>query len=384
MLAASDFKGREVLLLKLSFQERGKSFAVTRLAGILLSLSVVTVFAYLVFSVQGAYDYCIKSRSENETAQAVCAEMQDAVAALGDYLSQQAKDESADPKSVKGTKKPSALHLGVGKNYGVTLIADGKKQKFSVNSGTVGDLLEEAGLTVGENDRLSHKTDSILKKGMTVRLQRVTFGLRTERVSVDYKTKKKKNSEMYLGEMYLESEGKNGEREDTYIDILVDGAVEKSKRILSKTLKNAVDEVIQTGTKKRVVKKGAVGVNGYNGLSAFSELPAKVKFELDENGKPTEYKQKIVGSATAYYGGGITATGQTAMPGRVAVDPREIPYGSKLYIVSCDGRFVYGYCEASDTGGFIYNSPTVVDLYFHTFAECSAFGRRNVEIYVLE
>lgn len=370
--------------MKLSFQERGKGFAVTRLAGILLSLSCVTVFAYLVFSVGGVYSYCVSSRAENETAQAVCAEMQDAVAVLDGYFSEQAEDVSLSAKSKKSAKKPSALHLGVGKEYSVAVVADGKKQKFSVNSGTVGDLLKEAGLTVGENDRLSHETDEILKKGMTVRLSRVTFNLRTERVSVQYKTKKKKNAEMYLGEMYLESEGKNGEREDTYLDILVDGVIEKSRRIISTTTKKAVDEVIQTGTKKRVVKKGAVGVNGYNGLRAFSELPAKIKFELDENGKPTKYKQKIVGSATAYYGGGITATGQTAMPGRVAVDPREIPYGSKLYIVSCDGRFVYGYCEASDTGGFIYNSPTVVDLYFHTFAECSAFGRRNVEIYVLE
>lgn len=368
--------------MKLLFQERGKGFAVSRLAGILLSLSVVTVFAYLVFSAQGVYAYCIRTKAENEKTEEIGAQMQNAVVALQDYLEKQA-DEEVSARSSNG-KKPSALHLGVGKNYSVTLLADGEKKKYSVNSGTVGDLLKAAGLTVGENDRLNHKTDELLKKGMTIKLERVTLSLRTERVSVKYKTKKKKNNKMYLGEMYLESEGKNGEREDTYIDVLVDGAVEKSERILSNVIKKAVDEVVQTGTKKRIVKQGALGIDGYNGLKAYSELPAKIKIELDENGKPTKYKQKIVGSATAYYGGGITATGQKAMPGRVAVDPREIPYGSKLYVVSCDGRFVYGYCEASDTGGFIYNSPTVIDLYFHTFAECSAFGRRNVEIYVLE
>lgn len=371
--------------MKLLFQERGKSFAVSRLAGILLSLSIITVFAYLLFSVQGVYDYCTRSKAENETAEEVCAEMQNAVAVLQDYLEEEtANEDTNSTEKSASSQKPSALHLGVGKNFSVTIAADGKKKKYSVNSGTVGDLLKEAGLTIGENDRLNHDVDELLNGGMTVKLSRVTIGLRTERVTVKYKTKKKKNSTMYLGEMYLESEGKNGEREDTYADLLVDGVIEKSERIVSTVTKKAVDEVIQTGTKKRIVKEGALGINGYNGLKAFSELPAKIRIELDENGKPTKYKQKIVGSATAYYGGGITATGQTAMPGRVAVDPREIPYGSKLYVVSCDGRFVYGYCEASDTGGFIYNSPTVIDLYFHTFAECSAFGRRNVEIYVLE
>lgn len=370
-------------MMKLFFQERGKGFAVSRLAGILLSVSVVTVFASLIVSAQNVYAYCVRSEAENAAAKDACLEMRDAVVVLQNFIEDASADESAGKRTSNG-KALSALHLGVGKNYNVTVVADGEKRRFSVNSGTVGDLLKAAKLTVGEYDRLNHKTDELLKKGMTIKLERVTLDVRTEQVTLNYETKRKKNNSMYLGDMYLESAGENGQREDTYVDIFVDGVLEKSERIMKIVTKEAVDEVIQTGTKKRVIKEGAVGVNGYNGLRAFSELPAKIKFSLDENGKPTKYKRKIVGSATAYYGGGITATGQRAMPGRVAVDPREIPYGSKLYVVSCDGRFVYGYCEASDTGGFIYNSPTVIDLYFHTYGECVNFGRRNVEIYVLE
>ncbi len=369
-------------MMKLVVQERGKGLAVSRLAGILLSLSVVIVFAFSVFSAQSVYAYCVQSKADNAAAEEACLEMREAVNILQDFLEEQSGDKSA--KNGRGSKGLSALHLGVGKDFEVSVVADGEKRKFSVNSGTVGDLLKAAKLTVGENDRLNYKTDKLLKKGMTIKLERVTLELRTELVSVKYKTKRKKNKKMYRGEMYLETAGENGEREDIYIDILVDGKIERSERVVSRVKKRAVTEVIQTGTKKRVVQKGAVGVSGYNGLMAISELPAKIRFELDENGKPTKYKRKIVGSATAYYGGGITATGQAAMPGRVAVDPREIPYGSKLYVVSCDGRYVYGYCEASDTGGFIYNSPTVIDLYFHTLSECCSFGRRNVEIYVLE
>ena len=105
---------------------------------------------------------------------------------------------------------------------------------------------------------------------------------------------------------------------------------------------------------------------------------------MDENNRPVKYKKKIVGKATAYCTGTITSTGRKAQPGVVAVDPREIPYGTKLYIVSSDNQFVYGYAIAGDTGGFIYNSDTVVDLYIRGYSEARRFGRRTVEVYVLE
>ena len=46
-----------------------------------------------------------------------------------------------------------------------------------------------------------------------------------------------------------------------------------------------------------------------------------------------------------------------------------------------DGKFVYGYCTAEDTGGAI--TGNIVDLYYDTMDECYAFGRRNVNIYIL-
>ena len=57
-----------------------------------------------------------------------------------------------------------------------------------------------------------------------------------------------------------------------------------------------------------------------------------------------------------------------------------------MWIVSDDGAYVYGYASAEDTGGFIYwtgSSSTVCDLYFSTEGQASAFGRRDVTIYIL-
>ena len=367
--------------MNFGFKESGKGFAVSRLSSVLLSLSFFAVCLSLAFSFDMISGFIAQSEYEEEVAAVLETDIQSVFGELSNYLQNDA--ENAE-ETKNRSSAPSPLFLGVGKNFKVFVVADGEKKSFSVNSGTVSDILSKAGVKVGEYDLLNFGLTDALKPNMVVKLRRVTFEIESETVSIDFKTKKKKTNELYLGEMYIEREGSAGERENTYISTFIDGVFKKKALAASKVTKKAVDEVIFTGTKKRIIKLDEVGTLGYSRLRAVSELPSRVKIELDEFGKPVKYKQKIVGSATAYYGGGITATGQRAMPGRVAVDPREIPYGSKLYIVSCDGTCIYGYCEASDTGGFIYNSSTVVDLYFNTYAECVNFGRRNVEVYVLE
>jgi len=91
-------------------------------------------------------------------------------------------------------------------------------------------------------------------------------------------------------------------------------------------------------------------------------------------------------TATAYYafgsggndinGNGITATGLRARKGIVAVDPRIIPLGTKLYIPG------YGEALAADTGGWIKNDR--IDLCFESLEECFRFGRRKIRVYLVE
>lgn len=85
--------------------------------------------------------------------------------------------------------------------------------------------------------------------------------------------------------------------------------------------------------------------------------------------------------ATAYLpadgnGDGITATGIAASRGVVAVDPDVIPLGSRVYIPG------YGIAIAADTGGAIRGER--IDLCMESYGEAINFGRRNVEVYVLD
>lgn len=70
-----------------------------------------------------------------------------------------------------------------------------------------------------------------------------------------------------------------------------------------------------------------------------------------------------------------TRTGMRARFGLVAVDPRVIPLGTKLYVEG------YGFALAADTGGAIKGNK--IDLCYNSRAQCFKFGRRKVVVHVL-
>lgn len=73
---------------------------------------------------------------------------------------------------------------------------------------------------------------------------------------------------------------------------------------------------------------------------------------------------------------GQTATGVKPQIGVVAVDPKVIPLGTKLYI---DG---YGQAIAGDTGGAIKGNK--IDLFLPNRGDCMRFGRQKVKVRVVE
>ena len=69
--------------------------------------------------------------------------------------------------------------------------------------------------------------------------------------------------------------------------------------------------------------------------------------------------------------------------GTVAVNPALIPYGTKLYITSTDGKLVYGYAIATDTGASLLNGSCLVDLFYDSFSEALMNGVQEVNVYVM-
>lgn len=270
------------------------------------------------------------------------------------------------------------MTITIERAFGVKVIADSKTHKCMVTEGTtVSQLLEEAGIELSENDTVSKKLTKTVSEGDKIVVKRVTFGTHKAKEKLPFKTVTKKDDSMYKDQSKVTQQGKDGKQIVTYKDKYVDGELVKSVVESAKVKVKAQDKIVVVGTKSRPV----VSVSGKR---TISELTPPSSLKLDEKGRPTSYKKVITGKATAYYSGTTCSTGVHVKPGYVAVNPRQIPYGTKMYIVSSDGKYVYGYAIAADTGGFARNgSGTVVDLFMWSEAACWQFGRRNVDIYIL-
>jgi 3D (Asp-Asp-Asp) domain-containing protein len=100
----------------------------------------------------------------------------------------------------------------------------------------------------------------------------------------------------------------------------------------------------------------------------------------DPNRGTVRFRKLLIMEASAYTPfddgqSGLTATGIPARKGVVAVDPRVIPLGTRVYVMG------YGPAIAADTGGAIRGSK--IDLCIEDYNEAIRFGRRNVEVYIL-
>ncbi len=264
------------------------------------------------------------------------------------------------------------MTIKITRAFTVDVIVDGKQQEAEFLSGTVADVLSSLNITLGEEDEVSPSLTTELKAGNTVRVYRVTYEERTATEPIRFETIHKTSAQVYKGETKVEQEGKTGTKDVVYRDKLVDGKVSKSIKLSEKVIEPAQNKIVVSGTKIRVLATG----------SQLSAIP--MPYALQDN-IPVNVITTITGNSTAYYAapGKGTASGRLAQSGHVAVDPRQIPYGSELYIVTTDGKYVYGYCIAADTGGFVGNG-TIVDLYFNTYDECVQWGNKQVCIYVLK
>ncbi len=262
--------------------------------------------------------------------------------------------------------------IEISRAYPVSVTVDGMTIILQMTQGTVQDALDLAGVELGPFDKVGAELTDAVGPGTSLQVERVSYNEYTKTASVDYKTTVKYSNSLDRGQTKVIQSGRKGEKTLIYRDCVVDGQV--------------VDTVLvsETVTTEPVEQIKLVGVGGN---MPMSPIPDSV--ELDENGIPVHYKKVLTGSAAAYtwYNtpeGQTTATGRKPQVGNVAVDPKIIPYGSKLFIMSADGKYVYGYGIACDTGGSVRKGIIIADLFMDTVEECRIFGRRDIVMYILE
>ena len=262
--------------------------------------------------------------------------------------------------------------------YKITLTVDGKTQTKKVSGKTVEDALNILGVELKGEDFTKPALDEKLTNGMKIAVYRVETKERTKKEAIPYETEYTYSDSLYRNRTKTLESGKEGTKAVVYEERYVNGKLQKSTVKSETIISNPERELVQVGTKVDTV------VTGLPVGTPISEMAEPSYLQIGANGLPTNYKSVINAKATAYcIPGGTTSTGKKAQTGYIAVDPKEIPYGTEMYIVSADGRYVYGYCIAADTGSYIYDVDWTVDLYMNSEAQCRNWGRRDIIIYVL-
>lgn len=254
--------------------------------------------------------------------------------------------------------------------FTVPVTADGQTTDLVATDETVGELLDEAGIEVGETDVVEPALDEVLERGDSVTLQRVEYVDYTTEETIPIETEYRETSLYYRNtdtQLVLE-EGQEGLDLVTWREIWVDGE-------LTETVEAGRETVV--AMEPAVVKCYGEGapVSIFTGPEVVDGVPVE--------GVETVYtSQRSTGYSASKTAKG--ASGQRLTYGTVAVNPNIIPYGTLLYITSDDGRFVYGYAYAADTGTAMMEGHAFIDLYYETYEESVTSAVIPVTVYVID
>ncbi len=241
----------------------------------------------------------------------------------------------------------------------VKLVTASGTQTIVTNANDVGALLEEQGVHLDEHDIVRPSLADPIVANATVRISRVVQWSTTEKHHVAQRTVHKIDFSLPPERTKVIDVGRPG-LTLTMVDYTrTDGTLRKrivARRVVRKPHARIVAEGVGT--------RYAIAQLGRRGLQKTSYIAAQAL-------------EMIATAYTAQCGGcsGYTAGGYHAGHGIVAVDPRVIPLGSKLYIPG------YGFAVAGDTGGAIVGHR--IDLGFDTLADALSFGRRAVKVFTL-
>lgn len=284
---------------------------------------------------------------------------------------------------------------------------------------TVGELLEANGIRVGSDDIVTPDIDDWLSDSTQITVARVTFTTETETENIPFSVEVQYDTRLLKGQQEIAQYGEDGEKSIEYRVEEHDGEEVSREVVNEKEVKAPVSCIVKQGTRIAQNKQEeqaaaaasqttvsnrplpsshpeteSTGEFSTAGRSQVWSVPAGIQDDTENkiitagDGSSYEYTAVIDVTATAYHriedGGEITASGTVTQYGTIAVDPRVIPLGSRLYVVSDGGdqSWSYGPGLAEDTGGLI--KGTKIDLFFMTGDEANDFGIRPAKVYILK
>lgn len=282
-----------------------------------------------------------------------------------DTLAEALKDQGYDIEDLKKRYQPSIPweqklegkdEVKLACKCNVTLHVGGKEEgTFQTTKATVKEVLEEKQVTLTEWDEVNLPLEQRITDGTTIVVDRMEQRLQKKVEILPFETKEEKDNKIAEGEKKVEQEGKEGKKIYQVLMLYKNGqpVMKEGKPVVEQKLVETikpVQKIVKIGTNKELAKKDDIN------LATAGTLTVQ---------------------ATGYtHTGNRTATGTWPKRGTIAVDPRVIPLGTRIYVPG------YGYGVAEDTGGAV--KGRIIDLFFESRAEAIKWGRRTVTIQILK
>ena len=320
----------------------------------------------LKVNVRRAFDITILNGTKKCTVKMTEGTVSDALKSLGIEVGE--NDIVSLPLSAPLSKD---MNISVVQRVKVILCANGEEKEILMpKSYTVQDVLNHMRVNLGENDSVSEDVSSKIYDGMKIEVGNIKFEevVRTE--TIEREVVVNTSSPMNEGETKVLEEGKDGQHELKIKQKIQNGEVVDEEILSDTIISEPVAKVMVKGTKKVA--------------SAPAAEPARAAVSSTSDKK--EVSKVIYGSATAYTAsaGARTSTGARPVEGvTVAVNPKLIPYGSRILVESTDGSFRRE-LTAQDTGGALRKGSAVVDIFMNSNSSCKQFGRKNVKVSIIK
>lgn len=248
--------------------------------------------------------------------------------------------------------------INIRRAVNVKINVDNKELAIKSAEKDVASMLKAENIVLKSDDKILPSKDVALSNGITVDVIRVEKKTITKSSPVEFNTVVKNDTSMLKSQKKVLQEGKHGEKQIT-TNVVYENGKETSRKIIKETItKKPTNKIIAQGTLSPApVSRGTVPTSNSGALKV----------------KATAY-WAVNGVNNTYTYSGRKAIRNPNGYSTIAVDPRVIPLGTKLYVEG------YGNAIAADTGTSVKGN--FIDVYFNTYQEACNWGLKYVNVYI--
>ncbi|MEU1481362.1 ubiquitin-like domain-containing protein [Streptomyces sp. NPDC005760] len=141
------------------------------------------------------------------------------------------------------------LALDVRTERSVTIMADGRARTIRTNAATVGEAVEEAGVTLSGMDTTSVPPGSFPRDGQTVTVLRITATKEVREEQIPFREERTEDASLFKGTEVIDQAGAPGVRRVTYSLRTVNGVRQKPRRLRVEVVREPRTQRVRVGTK---------------------------------------------------------------------------------------------------------------------------------------